>query len=167
MRYNQLSASQDIPSRAFNYFLSTVTELFGLYEGKQLCEQWCSFPALTGPVKTPYVEYVVDPNAQTFYIFLRRISHARITSDKKGGKPPTCRGKLAGKADGGPQISDRVNEDEQSIIDWAVAGCLDLEVPLEAIKLDFPILKDSCEDRRPASVDVNRDSGDDVDSEIA
>ncbi|KAI4283935.1 MAG: hypothetical protein L6R38_001808 [Xanthoria sp. 2 TBL-2021] len=167
MRYNQLSASQDIPPRAFNYFLSTVTELFGLYEGKQLCEQWCSFPALTGPVKTPYMEYVVEPNAQTYYIFLRRISHARMTSDKKGGKPPTSSGKLAGKADGGPQISNRVNEDEQSIIDWAVAGCLDLGVPLKRVKLDFPVLKDSCKDRRSASVDFNRDSGDDVDSEIA
>ncbi|KAI4224305.1 MAG: hypothetical protein LQ349_007264 [Xanthoria aureola] len=138
MRYNQLSASHDIPPRAFNYFLSTVIELFGLKEGKRLCEQWCSFQALAGSVKTPYVEHVVEPNAETFYTFLRRISHARITREKDEKKTPTARGELAGKAGGGPGMSDHVDEDEQSILKWVFAGCVDIGIPLQRVKQEFP-----------------------------
>ncbi|KAL8853508.1 MAG: hypothetical protein Q9221_001667 [Calogaya cf. arnoldii] len=154
-RYNQLAGRRVVPPRAFNCFLSTVIELFGLGEGRDLCRQWCMYQTTTGHVRTPYVEHVVKPDAQTFYTFLCRVSNAKTSTGAVS---------MEGEAEGGPQSS---KEDEQSIIDWAVAGCLDLGLPLKRVKLDFPILKDFCEDRRPPNVDTDRDTSEDVDSEIA
>ena len=170
LRSNQLSASHDIPTKAFNCFLSTVIELFGLYEGKQLCEQWCSFQGLGSPVKTPYMEQVVKPNAQTFRTFLRHISHARVTNGKDGDMSPRSQEKVVGKVEGRRPTSTPQQEDEQHIIDWAVAGCLDSGLSLERVKLDFPILKESCEDwrhRRPVMAEINGKPRDDIDIKIA
>ncbi|KAL8995296.1 MAG: hypothetical protein Q9169_004940 [Polycauliona sp. 2 TL-2023] len=142
IRYNQLSASQSISPRAFNHFLSVVTELFGLEEGKRLCEQWCSSPNVARSVQTPYVEHVVEPHAQTFYMFLRCIAHARITHDRIEEKTAEFY-----------DTAERVRPHEQSIVDWAVARCLDLGLTLRGIKLDFPDIQRSCKDTRTARVD--------------
>ncbi|KAL8911625.1 MAG: hypothetical protein Q9171_003232 [Xanthocarpia ochracea] len=169
-RYNQLSASQHIRPRAFNHFLSTVIELFGPYEGKRLCERWCTLQDITGPVRGPYnrdAELVVEPNAQTFYTFFRRISQARFTSDEDMTRTQASRWEAVSNTDGSTKISNHPKEDEQRVLDWAIGCCLKLGLSLNRVKLDFPGLEFSGEEDGPANLESNCDPWDNVGSKTA
>ena len=169
-RYNQLSSSQHIRPKAFNHFLSTVVELFGPYEGKTLCERWCSLQDITGPVRRTYnsdAELVVEPNAQTFYTFLRRISQARFTSGHDMTKTQASRWEAVSNTDGSTKISNHPKEDEQRVLDWAIGYCLKLGLSLNRVKLDFPGLEFSGEEQGLANLESDCDPWDNVGSTTA
>ncbi|KAL8677550.1 MAG: hypothetical protein Q9186_006037 [Xanthomendoza sp. 1 TL-2023] len=142
VRYNQLSSSCDVPSRAFNVWLSSVAEVFGVFEGRQLCEQWCSFGESANDVGRTYgrdVERAVEPNIQTFYTFFHQISQARLRGNEAGESTQSSGTDSRGDRDRSTKIPVH-RASEQSIIDWAAARCLERGVPWGRIKQDFPAL---------------------------
>ncbi|KAL8769994.1 MAG: hypothetical protein Q9209_004241 [Squamulea sp. 1 TL-2023] len=169
-RYSQLSARQDIPPKAFNCFLSTVVELYGPFEGKRLCEQWFLLPDVLGRVDRTYYrdsELVVEPNVQTYYVFLRRISQARSTSGQDKRRTPAFGNKAVGQRDGGARIPYRPQDDEQSVIDWAAAGCVKLRLSLKRVKRDFPTLNFTGQEKGPQNVMTDWAGSENAESETA
>ncbi|KAL8785964.1 MAG: hypothetical protein Q9213_003040 [Squamulea squamosa] len=169
-RYSQLSARQNIPAKAFNSFLSTVIELYGPFEGKRLCEQWLLLPHATSPVDRTHNsddELVVEPNIQTYYLFLRGISQARSTTDPDKKKNPAFRNKALSQRDGGARIPYHPKEDEQGVIDWAAAGCVNLRLSLKRVKRDFPALKFTGQEKGPTNVMADRAAVENAESETA
>ncbi|KAL8724641.1 MAG: hypothetical protein Q9166_007831 [cf. Caloplaca sp. 2 TL-2023] len=144
VRYSRLSAGSTIPTRAFNDFLECTVELFGILEGKRLCDQWCwsreeasLWEGLLDTEAKPFVE----PNVQTFYIFFRLISQSRRQSDDVGQNSQKPRDEPLANADGRTKFPNHQNEMEHSVIEWAVGGCLRLGLQRKRIRQDFPILK--------------------------
>ncbi|KAI4242766.1 MAG: hypothetical protein L6R40_003830 [Gallowayella cf. fulva] len=142
LSHNQLSAARDIPIRAFNAFLSIVIELFGIREGKVLCEGWCSSGYAkrpTGQAFSSGVDTVVEPNVQTFYVFLRLISLAKHRREEAGESTQSDGDESPGDLDGSTRISHR-HGPEQGVIDWAAKRCVEQGVPWREIKREFPTL---------------------------
>ncbi|KAL8813636.1 MAG: hypothetical protein Q9223_000800 [Gallowayella weberi] len=142
-RYNQLSASCDVPTRAFNAFLSSVAEVLGVSEGRHLCERWCSLGSSASQVGTFYggeVERVVEPNVQTFYTFLHQISQARLSVNEAGKSTQSLGAESKGHPDRSTTVSV-LSESEQSVIDWAAARCLERGATWSRIKQDFRSLE--------------------------
>lgn len=148
---NQLSASCGVPTRAFNMLLASVVELFGIFQGKRLCEKWCSLPgaaSFRGLRVNSGAEQVVQPNIQTFYIILRPLSQANIDA---GNVEVESRIRHSNNIKenntlGNEQVLDTSNlrgrrrntDGEQSVVEWGIARCLKLGVRWRDIKQDLP-----------------------------
>ncbi|KAL8795138.1 MAG: hypothetical protein Q9182_007563 [Xanthomendoza sp. 2 TL-2023] len=142
-RYNQLSASCDVPPRAFNALLSSVAEALGISEGRQLCERWCLLGNSASHSGRSYgreMERVVKPDVQTFYTFLHQISQARLWVKEAGDSTQSSGAGSKGHLDRRITISVRP-ELEQSVIDWAAARCLERGATWSRIKQDFRSLE--------------------------
>ncbi|KAL8716338.1 MAG: hypothetical protein Q9220_000243 [cf. Caloplaca sp. 1 TL-2023] len=141
-----LSASCEVPTKAFNMLLASVTEYLGVRQGKRLCERWCVLHHAES-IKEKSIKYpskrIVKPDVQTFYTILRPIAHARVQNIGARHKTITDHSdddqaksyKVSG--DEGT-VADDDMEEEQEIMNWAVARCSDLGLQWDEIKLELP-----------------------------
>ncbi|KAL8954162.1 MAG: hypothetical protein Q9222_000046 [Ikaeria aurantiellina] len=141
-----LSASCEVPVKAFNMLLASVVGHVGVLEGKRLCERWCVLHNTDGitekTIKNP-AERIVKPDIQTFYTILRPISQARTQNiEAENGTSADHHDDshaevLKGSTNEIPNAEDGM-EDEQEIMDWAVTRCLGLGLGWDEIQLEFP-----------------------------
>ncbi|KAL8843307.1 MAG: hypothetical protein Q9170_000165 [Blastenia crenularia] len=145
--YNQLSASCDVSSKAFNMLLESVVEIFGPLQGKHMCELWCF---LHGAASLSGAEQVVQPDIQTFYTILRPLLQVKTDADadKERSHPRThqASNQRDGQSNMEQEFGDAsiphsrllVSDGKQSVIDWGIARCLDLGARWKDIKQDLP-----------------------------
>ena len=149
--HNQLSASCIVQPKAFNMFLKSVVELYGVVQGKQLCDTWC-FQSRATKSRSQDInnsgEHVVYPNIQTYYTILRPLSQAITDADKLQSDSRTGHSRVA-KSD--TTAHERLSEDadsslsrigfgdtEQSVVDWGIDRCFNLGVSWKEMKQDLP-----------------------------
>ena len=158
-RSHRLAASCTIPTKAFNMLLESVVELFGVHEGKWLCERWCSLNGASSSHSQSShhsASQAVEPNMQTFYHVLRPISHA-ILQQKQAGEGYGVRQPVDSSAvdDDTDSTSSSAQisrwSQEQSVVDWGIASCLELGITWRAIREDLPGL--AIFDRRRPAID--------------
>lgn len=174
--FNRISASCTISTKAFNMLLESVVECFGVVEGKRLCQRWCLLPdtaVLGGTASNRDIERVVKPDIQTFYHVLRPITHSTLHDDKldatglpqpadplavtNNGFNATPANETSVGVDMSLQATRLNQEEEQSVMDWGIARCLELGVQWKEMKQDLPGLAAFHQDRH------NRHATDDLD----
>ncbi|KAL8972551.1 MAG: hypothetical protein Q9183_000497 [Haloplaca sp. 2 TL-2023] len=138
-RSHRLAASCTIPTKAFNMLLESVVELFGVHEGKKLCERWCSLNGASSPNSRSNhhsASQAVEPNMQTIYHVLRPISNS-ILGRKHAGKGYDVRKPVYNSAVDDSKLTAQMGP-EQSVVDWGIASCLELGITWKAIRDDLP-----------------------------
>ncbi|KAL8721055.1 MAG: hypothetical protein Q9225_002199 [Loekoesia sp. 1 TL-2023] len=149
---NQLSPSWGVPTRAFNMLLASAVELFGVFQGKRLCENWCFLPgaaSLQGLSVNSGAEQVVQPNIQTFYTILRPLSQANIDAGNvedesriRHSNDVEENNTLGNEQtfDGASNLRGRrwTTDGEQNVVEWGIARCLELGLRWKDIKQDLP-----------------------------
>ncbi|KAL8873838.1 MAG: hypothetical protein Q9174_000744 [Haloplaca sp. 1 TL-2023] len=155
-QYHRLAANCSIPTKAFNMLLESVVELFGVYEGKILCERWCSLNHFSSPNSQPShgsISQIVKPNLQTFYHVLRPISHSVLQQIEAGGHYGHRQSVDGLAVDDDELAAPRSDTDtdsissslqrsrwswDRSVADWGIASCLELGVTWDTVKEDLP-----------------------------